>query len=104
VDVLIDVLIIAICIVGLAKGATWLVDSSVKIARRLGISELVVGPQTNSGIAGGVEFTNHETFNPDKHLIIAAGVINDPWFIDTTDPNPKIYNTVPSGEDGLRNV
>jgi hypothetical protein len=60
--------------------------------------------QNNSAIAGGVEFTNHETFNSDKHLTIAAGVINDPWFIDTTDSNPKIYNTVPSGEDGHWNV
>ncbi len=57
--------------------------------------------QTNSAIAGGVEFTNHETFIPDKYLIIAAGVINDPWFTDATDLNPKIYNTVPSGEDGI---
>ncbi len=57
--------------------------------------------QTNSAISGGVEFTNHETFIPDKHLIIAAGVLNEPWYIDATDPNPKINNTVPSGEDGI---
>ncbi len=57
--------------------------------------------QTNSAISGGVEFTNHETFNPEKHLIIAAGVINDPWFINATKPNPKIYNAVPSDEDGV---
>jgi hypothetical protein len=64
----------------------------------------IVFEQTNSAIAGGVEFTNHETFNPDKHLIIAAGIINDPWFIDATDPNSKIYKTLPSGEDGIWNV
>ena len=57
--------------------------------------------QTNSAISGGVEFTNHESFISDKHLIIAAGVINDPWFIDATDPNPNIHNTVPSGKDGI---
>ena len=60
--------------------------------------------QTNSAISGGVEFINHESFKPYKHLIIAAGVINDPWFVDIIEPNPKIYNTVPSGEDGIWSV
>ena len=60
--------------------------------------------QTNSAISGGVEFTNHETFNPEKHLFIAAGPLNDPWFIDVTDPAPKIYKTLPSREDGIWNV
>ena len=55
--------------------------------------------QTNSAITGRVEFTNHESFNPDTHLIIAAEVINDPWFIDAS--YPKIYIAVPSGEDGI---
>ncbi len=40
---LVDVLIIVICIVVIAQGAIWLVDSAVKIASRLGISELVIG-------------------------------------------------------------
>ena len=39
----IDVLIIFACIVALAKGASWLVDSSVKIANWLKIPELVIG-------------------------------------------------------------
>lgn len=39
----IDVLIISACIVALAKGASWLVDSSVKIANWLKIPELVIG-------------------------------------------------------------
>ena len=60
--------------------------------------------QTNSAISGGVEFTNHESFNPDKHLIFAAGMLDEPWFIDTTDANPKVYKTLPSGIDGLWNV
>lgn len=38
-----DILIIAVCILVISKGAVWLVDSSVKIARRFGISELVIG-------------------------------------------------------------
>jgi len=38
-----DVLIIIICILIIAKGAAWLVDSAAKIARRFGISELVIG-------------------------------------------------------------
>ncbi|MCK4818508.1 calcium/sodium antiporter [bacterium] len=38
-----DVLIILFCIMVIAKGATWLVDSSVRMAKRLGISELIIG-------------------------------------------------------------
>ncbi len=38
-----DFLIITVCILVISKGAVWLVDSSVKIARRFGISELVIG-------------------------------------------------------------
>ena len=38
-----DVFIIIICILVIAKGAAWLVDSAAKIARRFGISELVIG-------------------------------------------------------------
>lgn len=57
--------------------------------------------QTNSAIAREVEFTNHERFNPEKHLFIGAGIINEPWFIDTTDHNPKIYICVPGSEDGI---
>lgn len=60
--------------------------------------------QTNSAIAGGVEFTNHETFKPEKHLFIGAGMLNDPWFIDATDPNPKVYKALPTGEDGIWEV
>jgi len=36
-------LIILFCIIAIAKGAVWLVDSAVKIARRFGISNLVIG-------------------------------------------------------------
>ena len=60
--------------------------------------------QTNSAISGGVEFTNHESFDPDKHLIIAAGMLDEPWFIDTTDSNPKVYKALPSRQDGIWNV
>lgn len=42
-NIFFDVLIICACIVGLAVGASWLVDSSVKIANRFGIPELVIG-------------------------------------------------------------
>ncbi len=42
-EVLKDVLIIIFCILIIAKGAAWLVDSAAKIARRFGISELVIG-------------------------------------------------------------
>lgn len=42
-EVIKDIVIIIICIAVIAKGAAWLVDSAVKIARRFGISELVIG-------------------------------------------------------------
>lgn len=38
-----DILIILVCIVVIGKGAAWLVDSAAKIAKRLGISELIIG-------------------------------------------------------------
>ncbi len=42
-NIFVDVVIILICIIVIAKGAMWLVDSAARIARRLGISELVIG-------------------------------------------------------------
>ncbi|MCA9981750.1 MAG: sodium:calcium antiporter, partial [Anaerolineales bacterium] len=40
---LIAALIMAACIVGLWFGAVWVVDSATRIARRLGVSDLVIG-------------------------------------------------------------
>ena len=42
-EILKDVTIVLVCVGVIAKGATWLVDSASKIAKRLGISELVIG-------------------------------------------------------------
>ena len=42
-EVLKDVTIVLVCVGVIAKGAAWLVDSASKIAKRLGISELVIG-------------------------------------------------------------
>lgn len=42
-EILKDIIIILVCIVALGRGATWLVDSAVEIAKRFGISELVIG-------------------------------------------------------------
>ena len=42
-EILTDVTIVLVCVGIIAKGATWLVDSASKIAKRLGISELVIG-------------------------------------------------------------
>ncbi len=42
-DIFIDSVIILACIVIIGLGAIWLVDSATRIARRLGVSELVVG-------------------------------------------------------------
>ena len=41
--VLLDVLLIAVSFLFLWKGAQWLVESAARIARRLGVSELVIG-------------------------------------------------------------
>lgn len=42
-EILTDVTIVLVCVGVIAKGASWLVDSASKIAKRLGISELVIG-------------------------------------------------------------
>ena len=42
-EILTDVTIVLVCVGVIAKGAAWLVDSASKIAKRLGISELVIG-------------------------------------------------------------
>ena len=42
-EILTDVTIVLVCVGVIAKGATGLVDSASKIAKRLGISELVIG-------------------------------------------------------------
>lgn len=39
----IDILIVAFAILGLWKGAVWLVDGAARTAKRLGVSELVIG-------------------------------------------------------------
>jgi len=38
-----DISIILICLIGLTKGASWLVDSAVSIAEKMGISQMVIG-------------------------------------------------------------
>ncbi len=42
-EILKDLGIILMCIVAIGKGAAWLVDSAAKIAKRFGISELIIG-------------------------------------------------------------
>ena len=42
-EIIKDVTIVLVCVGVIAKGAAWLVDSASKIAKRLGISELVIG-------------------------------------------------------------
>ncbi len=41
--IFIDVVVIVISILAISQGATWLVDSSIRIARKIGVSELVIG-------------------------------------------------------------
>ncbi|MFO8101486.1 MAG: calcium/sodium antiporter [Dehalococcoidia bacterium] len=42
-DIFIDVVVILACMAFIGLGAVWLVDSAARVARRLGVSELVVG-------------------------------------------------------------
>ncbi len=42
-DIFIDISTLIICFCVICKGATWLVDSASKIAKRLGVSELIIG-------------------------------------------------------------
>lgn len=42
-NIAIDITIIIVSVLLIAKGAGWLVDSSVRIARKFNISELVIG-------------------------------------------------------------
>ena len=42
-EILRDSVILFICLVAICKGAIWLVDSASKIAKRLGVSELIIG-------------------------------------------------------------
>lgn len=42
-EMLLHSAIILLCCVALAKGAAWLVDSAARIAKRIGISQLVIG-------------------------------------------------------------
>jgi len=55
--------------------------------------------QENSPLPAGVGLKNHEPFDPDKHLIIAAGFFNEPWFIDITEPDPIVKAALPSGNE-----
>jgi len=55
--------------------------------------------QENSPLPAGVRLKNHIAYNPDKHLIIAAGPYNEPWFIDSTDPNPGVMAAIPARDE-----
>jgi cation:H+ antiporter len=42
-SIFIDIIIIILSILTIAQGASWLVDSAIRIARKIGVSELVIG-------------------------------------------------------------
>ncbi len=42
-EIIIDIVIVIVTILLITKGAIWLVDSAVRIAHKIGISELVIG-------------------------------------------------------------
>ena len=39
----VEFLILTVCVIGLWLGGSWIVDSAARIARRIGMSELVIG-------------------------------------------------------------
>jgi len=55
--------------------------------------------QENSPLPAGVKLRDHEPYDPGKHLIIAAGPFNEPWFIDTADPDPQVKAALPARKD-----
>jgi cation:H+ antiporter len=42
-DIAFDVVTILVCIIGLWKGAEWVVESATRVARRLGLSDIIIG-------------------------------------------------------------
>lgn len=42
-NIIIETIILVVCFIVMCQGAGWLVDSSARIARRLGVSNLVIG-------------------------------------------------------------
>ena len=81
-DIFINIIIILFSCLALALGASWLVDSAARIARRLGISELVIGltivafgtsaPEFSVTISGAL------TGNPDISVgnIVGSNIFN----------------------------
>lgn len=68
-----DILIVLVACIGLWKGAVWLVESACRIAKRLGISELVVGLTVVAFGTSAPEFAVSITAALDGHANISVG-------------------------------
>jgi len=65
--------IILLCCVALGKGAAWLVDSAARIAKRIGISELVIGLTVVAFGTSAPEFAATITAAIQGHSEISIG-------------------------------
>ena len=65
--------IILLCCVALGKGAAWLVDSAARIAKRMGISELVIGLTVVAFGTSAPEFAATVTAAIQGHPDISIG-------------------------------
>lgn len=72
-EILKDLGVILVCIVAIGKGAAWLVDSAAKIAKRLGISELVIGLTVVAAGTSAPEFATSLVAALHKRYGISVG-------------------------------
>jgi len=72
-DILQHIGIILLCCVALGKGAAWLVDSAARIAKHMGISELVIGLTVVAFGTSAPEFAATITATIQGHSEISIG-------------------------------
>lgn len=68
-----DILVVLVACIGLWKGAVWLVESACRIAKRLGISELVIGLTVVAFGTSAPEFAVSITAALNGHANISVG-------------------------------
>ncbi len=72
-EILLHIAIILVCCVALGKGAAWLVDSAARIAKHMGISELVIGLTVVAFGTSAPEFAATITAAIEGHSEISIG-------------------------------
>ncbi|MCB9209347.1 MAG: calcium/sodium antiporter [Ignavibacteriales bacterium] len=79
--ILIDILILAVTILGLWFGASWVVDSASKIAKQFGLSDLVIGLTIVAIATSSPEFAvTISAALRDQHAISVGNVIGSNIF------------------------